>query len=100
MGTQGTTSEIAHEAGGEATGARVYKVDLLEKVDAAGRHIPYSEHAVEKTQRDLPWEATYRGPLNLKFLALRGKYKDIFDALGGGDAFMAELRHDPEEPRS
>jgi hypothetical protein len=43
-----------------------------------------------------PWYQ-YRGPLNNKFLELRGSAKHIFEALGGGDAFIRELRREPEE---
>jgi hypothetical protein len=43
-----------------------------------------------------PWYA-YRGPLNPKILELEGTFKDIFDALGGGEAFLKELRSDPKE---
>jgi hypothetical protein len=43
-----------------------------------------------------PWYAN-RGLLNPKFLELEGTFKDVFDALGGGEAFIKELRREPEE---
>ena len=46
-----------------------------------------------------PWYA-YRGPVDPKFLELIGSQKDIYDALGGGEAFIKELRREPEEAQS
>jgi hypothetical protein len=43
-----------------------------------------------------PWYA-YRGPVDPKFLELIGSQKDIYDALGGGEAFIKELRREPED---
>jgi hypothetical protein len=41
-----------------------------------------------------PWYQ-YRGPLNNKFLELIGSAKDVYESLGGGDAFLKELRREP-----